>query len=180
MMTRSSTGTCSTCGRTFPSTALDLTADGARCFTCGQAAAVAQFHVDRAAAIASHNRSVLVGSGFQFWRIQFACTACSTPIESAPPLLGLASPPVEIACEKCGTKFAVTRVFRAAWFTSLYGKLLFPIGLLSQRVPLGAAIAAHDGAGIASVVLLAFGATFIASVLLAVPAAVFTARRRTG
>jgi DNA-directed RNA polymerase subunit RPC12/RpoP len=177
-MTPSSTGTCAICGRTFPSRELDLTADGIRCFTCGQAAAVKQFHVDRAAAIESHNRSVLVGSGFQFWRIRFQCTECNTRIESAPPLLGFGSPPVEIACPKCGRTFAATGVFRAAWFASLWGKLLFPIALLTQRGPLAAAIHARDGVGIASVVALAFASAFFASVLLAVPAAFLTRRRR--
>jgi hypothetical protein len=176
-MTAPSPTNCSVCGRKFPLAELDITADGPRCFACGQAAAVRQFKVDRAAEIASHNRTVLAFSGGSLWRLAFHCSGCNARLDSTPPLLAWRGPPVEIACPTCGTKHRAPFTFRVRWYASLYARLLVPVALLLELPRFSAVVAAGGGAaGIATVAVLALGTAALASALLAVPAALLSGR----
>jgi hypothetical protein len=178
-MTAPSPTACSVCGRRFPLSALDTTAEGPRCFACGQAAAVRQFEIERAAQIASHNRAVLAFSGGDLWRLVFHCSGCNARLDGGPPLSSWRGPPAELGCPDCKTQHRAPFTFRARWYASLYGRLLVPVALLLQLPRFRAAAAAGSGAaGIATVALVALGAGALASVVLAVPAALLARRPR--
>lgn len=68
--------------------------------------------------------------------------------------------------------------FRAAWLSSLFLKVLFPIALLTHVGRFRAAFATGGGVEIATVAVLAFAYAFFPALLLALPAALLTGKRR--
>jgi hypothetical protein len=165
--------TCIRCGQSYAPAQMEMTEDGPRCFRCSQAAAIAQHHANSAEQLESHNRTVTVMSGFQFWHLEFRCTHCSEKLAGAPGPFSVSLPPATIACQKCGRAFTPTFWHRARWMSSLILKVAFLVvvgvrhGALRDALPNGAAAIAGD-------LLLSFGIALGVAIVLAIPAALVT------
>jgi DNA-directed RNA polymerase subunit RPC12/RpoP len=154
---------------------MEITADGARCFRCSQAAAIDQHNANSAAQLEGHNRTVVAMSGWQFWNVEFHCAQCNTELDGAPGLFSLSLPPPTIACPKCGRAFVLTFWHRARWLSSVILRVGFLVVLAIRHQALRDAL--PRAVDVAVQLLLSFGIALGIAVVLTLPAVLLMRRR---
>lgn len=153
---------CSGCGAEGTVDRFDITEDGYLCARCASDADDRRRAQLRADEMAYENKLRIAGSGFRFWNLVFRCTECGARLPDGPPLLSLAFPPNDGACERCGQPFSLGLFHRLKWMQSL----LFKVGVVTAAL----VTASYAGESVGEWLLYTLAIAALSSVVLAVPA----------